>query len=444
MDRRLGHGGSGGSRLWPIYVFSFLNSIGTGVVTNGIVFFTKQSYHFSDTQNYLLAVVLGVTYIAGALLAQPGVEWTRAKWGWSSRGILAGMMVVMGLLCALPWVAQWAQGLSAPASAAVLAENRGGAESEVGGTAVRSAAPIWIMIVLYSPLTGVLWPMVESYVSGGRSGSELRATVSRWNVVWSSALVFAYVGISPFVKDYAVVAVLLLGVVHLASALVLMAFEAEPAEHREEEHDPHPPVFSKLLVTFRLLLPMSYVVSSALGPYLPSAEGRLSVPEHLQTILAASWLAPRAVMFEVLARWHGWHGRWFPAIVGPVLLLAGFGVAILSGSGAAGRYGVATLAAGLGLFGIGMAVIYSGALYYALEVGKAEVQAGGKHEALIGAGYTAGPLIGLSANLAVGAGLMAKGRFEPVVLGVVTVVAAGFAAVAARRVIRHSRAVRAG
>jgi hypothetical protein len=415
-QRRAGSQSDGRSPLWAIYAFSFLNSIGTGVVTNGIVFLTKQGYQFSDAKNYLLAVVLGVTYIAGALLAQPGVEWARAKWGWTSRGILAGMMIVMGCLCALPWVAHRAEG---------------------GG--VRSEAPIWIMIVLYSPLTGVLWPMVESYVSGGRSGSDLRATVSRWNVVWSSALVFAYVAISPFVKNHAALAVLVLGCVHLISAVVLIGVAPEPAEHREEEHEPHPPVFEKLLVTFRLLLPMSYVVSSTLGPYLPSAEQRLGVSADWQTILAASWLAPRVVMFEVLARWQGWHGRWFPAIVGPVLLLAGFGVAILSGSGAAGQYGVAALAAGLGLFGVGMAVIYSGALYYALEVGKAEVQAGGKHEALIGAGYTAGPLIGLSANLAVGAGWMAEGRFEPVVLGVVAVVAAGFAAVAARRVIRHSR-----
>src|SRR4051812_50183323 len=110
MDQRLGHGRSGGSRLWPIYVFSFLNSIGTGVVTNGIVFFTKQSYHFSDTQNYLLAVVLGVTYIAGALLAQPGGEWTRAKWGWSSRGILAGVVGGKGVVLALPGGATGAQG----------------------------------------------------------------------------------------------------------------------------------------------------------------------------------------------------------------------------------------------------------------------------------------------------------------------------------------------
>jgi hypothetical protein len=104
-----------------------------------------------------------------------------------------------------------------------------------------------------------------------------------------------------------------------------------------------------------------------------------------------------------------------------------------------GSSGVLTMACGLGLFGVGMAVIYSGALYYAMEVGKAQVQAGGKHEALIGAGYTAGPLIGLSASIAEDAGRLGAAQFEPVVLGIVAVVAVGFEGVAVHRVVRHSR-----
>ena len=413
MESELGRPASGKSSLWAICIFSFMNSIGTGVLTNGIVFLTKQGYHFSDTKNYLLAVVLGATYIVGALGAQPGLKWVRKVWPRaSSRAVLAWMMLVMGLLCALPQASVWAGG--------------------------EGAGPVWVMIVLYSPLSGVLWPLVESYVSGGRSGDNLRRTVSFWNVVWSSALVAAYVGIAPLIENHAALAMLLLGCVHVVSAWALLWFAPEPAPHRDEEHEPHPPVYRKLLVTFRLLLPMSYIVLSALGPYLPSAMTRLGVRADLHTILAAAWLSARVAVFAILARWQGWHGRWFPAIVGAVMLLAGFGLAILSGSGALGEFGVQGLVGGLAIFGVGMAVIYSGALYYAMEVGKAEVQAGGMHEALIGAGYTGGPLIGLSASLAVGAGWLKNGQFEPVVLVAVGVVALGFAIVVLRRVVRHA------
>ena len=50
---------------------------------------------------------------------------------------------------------------------------------------------------------------------------------------------------------------------------------------------------------------------------------------------------------------------------------------------------------GLILFGSGMGVTYYAAIYYALAVGRAEVEAGGTHEALIGGGYMVGPIIGL-------------------------------------------------
>jgi hypothetical protein len=50
---------------------------------------------------------------------------------------------------------------------------------------------------------------------------------------------------------------------------------------------------------------------------------------------------------------------------------------------------------GFGTFGAGLGVVYHAALYYAMSVGLAEVDAGGTHEALIGGGYALGPLVGL-------------------------------------------------
>jgi MFS family permease len=405
------------SALWAVFAFTFINSIGTGVVTNGIVFLTKNGYQFSRTANYLLSVVLGVTYIAGALLAQPAVNWARRTWrGASSRVVLMVLSIAMGLLCALPQVVLWLD-----------------ADSQ-------SPWPVWVLVVIYSPMSGALWPLVESYVSGGRSGENLRRTVSRWNIVWSSALILAYVGISGLVEKHAALAVMLLGLLHLGGILALGWFASEPAVHKEEEHEPHPPVYRKLLVTFRLLLPLSYIVSSTLGPYLPEVMRTLDVKPSLQTDLAAVWFTARVLMFLIFERWQGWHGRWYTAIVGGGLLMLGFAACVLGDRIATRGEALFILISGLAMYGIGMAVIYSAALYYAMEVGKAEVQAGGKHEALIGAGYTTGPLVGLGASLAVSGGLIRDHSFEPVVLGIVGAIAAGFAGLVIGRVVRHSRA----
>jgi hypothetical protein len=56
---------------------------------------------------------------------------------------------------------------------------------------------------------------------------------------------------------------------------------------------------------------------------------------------------------------------------------------------------LATLIVGLAIFGGGMGMTYYAALYYAMSVGRAKVDAGGTHEALIGGGYLFGPLVGL-------------------------------------------------
>lgn len=405
--------------MWAILAFSFINSLGTGVVTNGIFFLTDSpAYDFSRTRNYVLGVVLGVTYIPAALLAGPALRRMRTRFkGMTSRGVLAFLMVAMALLCVVPQGAIW---MSAPGAAA-------------------PQWPIWVLVILYSPMTGVLWPMVEGYVSGGRSGADLRTTMGIWNVVWSAAIVLAYWGISPLIKGHAAGAICGLGGVHLLALGVLYSLGSEPAPHIAEHHEPHPPVYSKLLVTFQLLLPMSYVVSSALGPYLPGAMARLGVGEQWRTVLATAWLVPRVFTFLTLQRWQGWHGRWGMAVLGGTLLLVGFGVCVLSPAMASGDAAVALLLGGLFMFGTGMATIYSAALYYAMEVGQAEVHAAGMHEALIGLGYTIGPMLGLGASLAVDSRVLGPGAFEPVVLGVVAVIALGVAGVVVRRVVAHTR-----
>ncbi|MCA9283477.1 MAG: hypothetical protein KDA30_15735, partial [Phycisphaerales bacterium] len=51
------------------------------------------------------------------------------------------------------------------------------------------------------------------------------------------------------------------------------------------------------------------------------------------------------------------------------------------------------LVIGLAALGIGAGAAYFGALYYAMELDSAKVDAGGKHEAIIGAGYAIGPIL---------------------------------------------------
>ncbi len=403
------------SALWAVLAVAFLASIGTGVVTNGIYFITKHNYRFTEAANYWLGLVLGMTYVAGSLSAGPILRWLAASRSVSTRAALGVALGLLGLLCAIP-------------------------------IAFRGAAgpwPIWLLIILYTPLTGVLWPVIESYVSGGRRAGDLRSAIGRFNYTWSGALVLAYFCVSPTLESGApgegpnhlpAMGIAALGLLHLLTIGLLAPIGPEPGRHLDEAHDPHPASYRQLLVTFRILLPTSYIVLTALLPYLPTAFARLGVPTGLHMALAATWLAARVGAFVLLERWHGWHGRWYPPIAGGLLMLTGFGAAVLAPAmPEPGGAALALIIAGLGAFGIGMAVIYCGALYYAMEVGDAKVEAGGTHEALIGIGYTGGPLLGLIAIKAVDTGWLPSGSFEFTLLASVAAVAAGAALVAAWR-----------
>jgi hypothetical protein len=400
---------------WSVLSVTFLNSIGTGVVTNGIFFLTSSAYKFTQTQNYILGVVLGVTYIVGAMGTRRLLERVK-KAGISSRGVLIGVMGLLAALCVIP----------------LLAIRSG----------VTSSWPIWALVVIYSPLTGVLWPVIEGYVSGGRSGSALRGTMGRWNVVWSSAVVVSYWAMSPLIKSHAAETILALSLLHLgAGVLVARSFGAEPGEHPHEVHEPHPVVFTHLLVTHRIMLPLAYVVSSTLSPFLPDALSSLGVEQRYHGWIASMWLVPRVVTFFTLQVWQGWHGRWWLIILAMGLLFGGFASVVLSPLGVwiglSPLVCIGILMTGLLVFGTGMATIYSGALYYAMEVGEEEVDSGGQHEALIGLGCTLGPVFGLIPTLAVNQGWLAPRAFHPVVLGTVALaIAIGIGMVLHR--IRHS------
>lgn len=404
---------SGQTPLGAVLAFTFLNSIGSGVVTTGFSFLADSAYGFTAGQNYWLGFLQGAVYIVGALAVGPALARAiRTIPGVSTRRMLIALMSALALLCALPWLAR-VMGI----------EGKGWA--------------LWTLIAGYSTLTGTLWPIVESYMSGGRSETRLRSAIGFFNVTWSSALVVAYWIMGPLKTNYALELVLGVSAIHLLSLLLLPLFTTNPAAHSHEDHAPAPPVYSQLLTVFRMQLVTSYLVYAALTPFLPLACRTLKLPEQWHTPIVATWLATRVLAFAGLQRWHGWHGRWGTTGWGAGFLLLGFGGAVLStiaGARFGSDVGLAFLIAGLGVFGIGMGVIYTAALYYAMAAGNAQVDAGGKHEAMIGLGYGGGPILGL---LALGAGdlgllreggalhALTGGEFQVLMLVLVAIVSCG-------------------
>lgn len=357
--------------LWIVLTLTFLGSVGTGAVTNGIFFITASAMGYGRRENLWLGAVFGVTYIGAALLAGPGLRTLARRVGWiSTRGVTACVLATMGAACLLPLIAR---------------------ETHPG--LIQHA--VWAMVLVYSPATGVLWPIVESYLSGGRSGKRLRSAIGRFNIVWSSALVGAYFGMAPLLESKPFWILAGLGAIHLAMSGLVFLLAPEPARHAED-HQPHPPVYEGLLALFRVLLFASYLILSAVNPIQPIILERLEIEVAWWMPVASAWLAARVFVFAVLERWHGWHGRWWTPWAGLGSMVIGFVLTVGAPVFGPGT-GLGLFIAGLALMGTGIAIIYCGALYYAMAVGSAGVDAGGKHEAVIGMGYTVGPALGLIA-----------------------------------------------
>jgi hypothetical protein len=141
------------------------------------------------------------------------------------------------------------------------------------------------------------------------------------------------------------------------------------------------------------LLPLSYVMSSTLAPVLPhrlAAVGTGAIPS---SVVAATWMIARFVTLGLMWRIGFWHGRWGTLVAAAAALAGGLVMALLGSR-------LEIVVAGLALFGGGMALIYYAALYYSMATGHAAVDAGGAFEALIGAGYCLGPLLGLAGHAA--------------------------------------------
>ncbi len=349
-----------------------LASMGTGAVTNGVYFITKSLYGFDRFQNWGLALAASVAYIVGAVSVGRLTRAIKRKRALTTRRVLAVLLAAMGMACFFPAL-------------------------------VRVPLAVWFFHAGYHLLAGMFWPMVESYVSGGRRGAGLRRATGLFNVTWATTLPLAYWLMAPFLPERTgdggalpmgpFIVLIGLGVVHLGGLVFIALLTPDPGRHGDagiEEPAGQRELYGRLLSCFRVALIASYVLLSAVTPALPDWTAELGIPDVWRTPAASVWMAVRVGVFALLMWWHGWHGRFRTLIWSIGAMVVGTATTFLAGD-------VATLLIGLALLGVGSGATYTAAIYYAMAHGEAEIDAGGTHETMIGLGYLSGPVFGLMA-----------------------------------------------
>ncbi len=377
-----------------IHAITFFNSLATGVLWNGLGFLVEREYGYSKTQTLVLYIATAAVYTAAACWT--GRVLRRMRGRVSPRSFLALVLAV--------------QALAAPL---VLLPGGG----------------VWLVIeaLVLSATGAFLWPVVESYLTSGKSGDSMRRAIGVWSLNWMLAVGVCMLLMAPlYAEGWTRWSMVAIAPLSIASIACLRLLPQAPAPHGVDHHDA-PPTYRPMLAAARVLLPMSYVVVGALSPLLPYAMESLAVEPAWRTPLASLWLFVRVLAVLVLAFTHFWHGRWIGLVVAASTLAAGFALFALSPNRAA-------LVIGLAAVGVGHGLLYYSALYYAMRVELADVDAGGTHEALVGVGYVVGP----------GAALAGSAWDGQRGIVIVELVVMGVAATGAVRAWRSARRASAG
>lgn len=360
------------SRQYRLLTLSFVESLGTVLLERGAYFYTHEVLRFSDLANLALALMFGVVYAVGALCSHT----LAARLG--ERRLL--LLTLAALLALHVVLAGWPRGV--------------------------------VLVLAYQAVglvQGLKWPVIESYVAAGHTPEATLGVLSRFNVSWALAVPVGVALTGPLVASPSPTSLFWLAAAGNVVALALAAALPARPPHRAETASSALDTATQeqyvaLLRSARWAMIASYSFLFLVAPLLPGVFTRLSLPVHEATVLASLLDVIRVIAFGALGVFVGWRGRSSPLLLSLVALPAGLGLMLFSPN-------VWWLLLGELVFGLAAGLTYYAALYYAIVLGSASVEAGGAHEGLIGIGLALGPLSGIAAELLVTRGHPDKAAF---------------------------------
>ena len=170
-----------------------------------------------------------------------------------------------------------------------------------GGGAPTGAVPAQRSGALAGALVGTAgsasaWPIVESYLTAGRHGPEMRSVIGKFNVTWAPATAVPLLLMPLIARLFGMTWTIgCAAIVNFAAIIVVILYlPPRPGAHAAEEaHAALGPEYPMLLKSASLLLPLSYVISANLAPLLPHrlAEAGVGViaPEATSVIARCGW-----------------------------------------------------------------------------------------------------------------------------------------------------------
>ncbi len=350
-------------RLTGLLQLTFWVTIASVLPGRAFYFYTRNVFAFDQVANLWIAVGYGLVYVCGAMLSH------RLALRFKERRVLQAMMIGLAV-----------------ASAAM-------------GLCIRWPFATITAFILSSFFIGGTWPVVESFISAGRSPAETRRAVGRFNLTWSASFPFPIAAAGQLLNAWPEGLFFIPAAIALAMLPIIHPLPMHPTHLPADDPDrPAPDELARLqrqLRSARWLMLLSYALIFVLVPIFPEIlQNRLGLDVRVATPLASSVDVARFVAFLLLHLWGGWHGRRRWLVAAATLMPVGFFMTLLDAN-------VPTVLIGAFLFGLTHGVAYYASLNYAMVVENASVEAGGHHEGLIGLSFALGPgmaLVGHATN----------------------------------------------
>ena len=348
------------SRAARLLVITFIESLATTLIERGVYFYSHGRLQFTDMENLLLALGFGAAYVAGAMSSHGLTK------RFADKPVVV-LAVIGQFLACVPLLVQ-------PESSGVLVA----AMVALGG------------------FNGLKWPVIESYVSAGRTPSEQARTVGRFNLAWATAVPLGLAMAGPLIGWSSRAMFVTAALMNAASLILVRPLERRPvllaSDHPERPAPERMARYRSLLASSRWSMVGSYSLMWILAALLPHVFEDLGFAVPVATALSGLLDVFRCATFLVLQLYVGWHYRRGPLVWVIIGLPLAFFVTLFGPN-------LATVLAGELVFGIAAGLTYYAALYYAMIVKNAAVEAGGAHEGIIGVGFVIGPLAGILGDL---------------------------------------------
>jgi MFS family permease len=342
------------------FALEAINSIATTYYFYYVYFLTQKKFGFDTIHNFLLAAVLGFSYVFAAIMGGRFAQ---------RHGYVYSVRIGAAIMAASFFV----------------------------GAFVDTWWPTFIVMMIANFGMCYTWPALEAMVSEGEPRHRMQAMVGIYNVTWAGAGAFAYFTGGAMIERwgvrsmYVVPACLLVVQFFLAwmlekeaskTPIPSAASESESVNTIADKHSAAP-AFLKMAWVAN---PFAYLGCNTIIAIIPTLAHNLKLTPMLAGFSCSIWLFVRAGSFVVLRYWPNWHYRFDLLVTAYVAMIAAFAVILLIPN-------LWVLIGAQIVFGLAHGLIYYSSLFYSMDVGETKGEHSGIHEAAIGAGNGGGPAL---------------------------------------------------